>query len=128
MSLTAKTKRSKFGKLKNPALKKQWLADLRSGNLKQCSGSLCRNGSKNKKASYCCLGVLGRSIQKINALPIRFVRGVMEYKGKCETDCLPTTLRDDLAISLSVETALIHMNDDQKKNFKEIADFIETNL
>jgi hypothetical protein len=116
------------GKIKNPALKAQWLKDLRSGNLKQCSGALCEKGSKNKKASYCCLGVLGRSIQKIKAFPIEYINGRIRYKGECEYGQLPTELREEIGIPDQVETVLIHMNDDEQKSFKEIADFIEKNL
>ncbi len=120
---------SKYGKIKNRQLKKQWLTDLRSGNYKQSQGQLCWPGTKNSKASYCCLGVLCRSIKKINALPITFIKdGSIEYKNVSDPAELPTSLRKAVGLTIEDMEKLIDMNDDQGKNFKEIADFIEKNL
>jgi hypothetical protein len=119
---------SEFGKIKNKELKKQWLADLRSGNYKQCTGQLCDTGTKNFMASYCCLGVLGRSIQKINAHSIKFIKGEITYKNVNDSETLPTCLRKEIGISPNGQDKLMELNDDYEKNFKEIADFIEKNL
>lgn len=118
----------KYGKIKNPALKQQWLTDLRSGNLNQCQKQLCEVGTKNVKASYCCLGVLGRSIQKIAALPIKFSGGTIEYNGEQDRAELPTNLRKEIGLTEAGMVHLIEMNDDGEKDFKEIADFIEKRL
>jgi len=122
------------GKIKSKKLKAQWLKDLRSGNYKQGKKVLCSKGTKNVKAEYCCLGVLGCSIQKIKAFPIEFIEydifdnKYMSYDSQKSYADLPSNLRHKIGISPYSETQLIVMNDDGNKSFKEIADWIEENL
>lgn len=119
---------NEFGKIKNPLLKKQWLADLRSGNYRQWKRRLCKPTSKSSKVAYCCLGVLCRSIQKLDAFPIEFKDGELIYNNdKFDTE-LPENLRKEIGITKKGHYHLISMNDSYTKNFKEIADFIEINL
>jgi hypothetical protein len=125
---------SKFGKIKNPALKKQWLKDLESGNLQQCQETLCYQGSKNSKASYCCLGVLGRSIQRTKAFKVVFSKEApsvprdLSFNGEtCDTE-LPNNLRREVGITEYGMQWLVNMNDDDGKNFKEIAAWIRKHL
>jgi hypothetical protein len=122
------TMKSQYGKIKNKELKKQWLKDLRSGSYNQTQGILCREGSKDCKAKYCCLGVLGRSIQKIDALPINFKNGRLIYK--CEMGILtpPPNLRKAIGINDQGIRFLATLNDLSEYKFKKIADWIEENL
>lgn len=122
----------KFGKIKNPKLKKAWLADLRSGNFRQTDGNLCIPGAKNIHARYCCLGVLGRTCQRTKLFNVVFRMNDgwrdLEYKNDLADDNLPENLRNEIGINEKGITALIHMNDAMGKNFNEIADWIEKNL
>jgi hypothetical protein len=121
-----------YGKFKNKEIKKQWLKDLRSGSYRQCQGSLCEQGTKNTKAKYCCLGVLARSIQKIEALPIETKPDCggmnLAYKDEDEDGTLPDKLVKDLGLKPQAITDLINMNDEEGAEFKKIADFVEKNL
>ncbi len=124
-----------YKKIKNQKIKKQWLKDLRSGSYKQCSGSLCKVGKGNKKASYCCLGILGRSIQKTKLLNLTFIKSpyvknekVISYKNVNESGILPIELSAELGLNDASLDKLIGMNDNDGANFEEIADFIEKSL
>lgn len=128
MAMTSKAKRNKFGKIANPKLKTQWLKDLRSGSYKQCQDTLCDVGTKNKKAGYCCLGVLGRSIEKIKAFPIKFEEGDIRYKKSLGDSMPPANLLKEIGISHAGALHLANLNDDEGLTFRKIADFIEENL
>lgn len=118
-----------YGKLKNKSIKKQWLKDLRSGNYDQTQGQLCEVGSNKCKAKYCCLGVLGRSIKKIKALPVKHNRdGTLIYKNDFEDVRLPENLRAAIGMNDMTQEKLMEMNDEEHADFKTIADWIETNL
>ncbi len=119
---------TKYGKIKNKELKQQWLKDLRSGNYKQTKGSLCDRGTKTCKAKYCCLGVLGRSIQKLDAFPIIFKDAVISYKGTSHSKILPGDLINELGLNYRVIGQLTYLNDTENRSFKEIADWVEKNL
>lgn len=41
-----------------PVTKKDWIDALRSGEFKQCTGSLAKRDPESGTTSYCCLGVL----------------------------------------------------------------------
>lgn len=101
-------------------LKAKWTAALRSGKYIQTEGALHKNGA------FCCLGVL------------LDIRGGGEWEGEefiverssdgehdvcCLQDLGP--LRSELKVSGDIEAKLIDMNDDEKKSFIEIADYIE---
>lgn len=125
-----------FGKIKNPELKKAWLEDLRSGNLLQIDGQLCAQGTKNIKARYCCLGVLGRSCQRTGLFKVVFQKVVggwtnarnLVYKDNSQDEKLPDNLRKEIGISVKGADRLMLMNDKEGKTFKEIADWIEKYL
>jgi hypothetical protein len=125
--------RNRYGKIKNPALKEQWLKDLESGNFRQCQRTLCEQGGRKRKVSYCCLGVLGRSIQRAKVLPVVFSdNGFKErelvFKDKSSDDSLPDNLKKEVGLTERGMQHLIEMNDLHGKNFKEIADWVRTHL
>ena len=115
-----------------PALKKQWLTALRSGDYKQTRGTL-KSGE-----GYCCLGVL------VNLLPedinIKREAGgitIRESKGKSAnstyvTGTLPIWLRKKVAMEKQLHQLLTVMNDGSEssapQDFFQIADWIETNI
>jgi hypothetical protein len=119
----------------NPEIKAQWLADLRSDEFAQATGYL------RDQDAYCCLGVLCKQAAAagvvtetrdeedtfryggaIGALPDE----VVDWAGLDDTD--PYV---DFAPAEGDETfreSLSSINDDYKKNFREIADLIEAQL
>ena len=92
------------------AVKKKWLAALRSDEYRQGRGRLLRR-SKGKEY-YCCLGVLAA------------VCGLDPHEVGYEQ-----ILKADVAESLGLrnQSALALMNDDGH-SFSEIADYIEADL
>ena len=87
----------------NPEIKARWLRDLRSGEFKQGLNML-RNEIDNE---YCCLGVLCKSAD------VRWSYYI---------------LKDEVGVSDKVQSTLMALNDEEKKSFTEIADWIEENL
>lgn len=105
----------------NPDLKARWVAALRSGKYKQGYGAL-----RPTEDTYCCLGVLC----DIYA-PDGWVMGAGEpYAfGRYEdTSYLPPTLSLDPGRSRRRQGQLTLMNDEKRRSFTEIADWIEENL
>lgn len=88
----------------------QWLADLRSGEFKQCRGTW------NYIGEHCCLNLLW-----------------WRQTGKNFTD-RHQTFRNEFqgfAVTFNGETAddyLIELNDEKRLTFPQIADWIEANL
>lgn len=128
-------------------IKEKWLEALRSGEYKQGQSALVVTrldrvdyptfGAPPEKHyapdSYCCLGVLCDVLHK------QFQMGtwVMEdngathtfkYDHHVSTGNLPVTIQEELGLSESTCSALINMNDDDDKNFDEIAKYIEEKL
>lgn len=101
----------------NPKIKQKWVKALRSGRYRQAEGYLEELGS------YCCLGVLC----KVGRKDI--------YKSKEGGEQLLNSDTLNWAQLTNEDQVLLsHMNDGihkyrgNKKNFKEIADWIEENL
>lgn len=101
----------------NKAIKDTWVAALRSGKYKQCTGRL----KQEKTGEYCVLGVLADSI----GMPI-----VERGTGVCETgknyDPLDAILGRHKGNKIT--NIMIDMNDFQDKTFLELADYIDANL
>jgi hypothetical protein len=103
-------------KMKQSLLKK-WLTSLRSGEFEQGQCAL------NKDGKYCCLGVLCEISGIGEWYPLN---GYQLYRLNDRAYCgyIPPQLGlDDINVA-----KLIGMNDHQKKNFAEIADYIEQNV
>jgi hypothetical protein len=111
----------------DPAIKTDWIKALRSGEYKQTKEAL------RKEGGYCCLGVLCDVIIKSKRCDETarwegpyFTTGTDSDGDLCQADGeLPYDLARSLKISSGIESHLIAMNDDQGKNFQEIADYIE---
>jgi len=85
---------------------KKWSDALRSGKYKQCHNTM-KDGN-----SYCCLGVAFKEILDNKTLP----GSISRY------DSVATVLQ----FGLNDEAKFIRMNDQQKKSFPEIADYIDS--
>lgn len=115
-------------------LRTEWLKALRSGDYKQCRGSLRSTTFESAETSYCCLGVLA----KIAGL--KFAEG---DSNLLEGDSYPSdSYRHKISPLLGDKDtceyyALTARNDGSKDrngvihtphSFKEIADWIEANI
>lgn len=114
----------------NKAVKKRWIAALRSGKYKQGRKRLC--SIKNGKSKYCCLGVLTDIeydgywyYDKLEGWHIKVPHKEGDYP---ESDQLVPELAEKCALSLENVEELIWMNDNERCSFKEIANWIQKNL
>jgi hypothetical protein len=116
----------------NPRIKADWVTALRSTKYRQVRGAL-REQLPGKHVGYCCLGVLcdvakeevagkwtGNQLTRFNHV----INGEMIESG----GALSHEFSKYVEVTPSQESTLIGMNDDEKKSFKEIADYIEKNL
>ena len=101
-------------------LKKEWLKALRSGKYRQADGALCI--TRNKRNSYCCLGVLARVAGAKFHGRVPYLDGIQIGGGDQEY------LTPGFAgLNPRTQETLGSMNDEGHK-FSEIADWIEKNL
>lgn len=129
---------------------KQWIKDLKSSNFIQGQGYLCRESEiLLDSRQHCCLGVLADQGFDSGDIQRRgTVTGAYEYKHKNDSDDewvsgLPTPRMMEWAgipwrianpeepgSSETINTAdrLAGMNDNSGWNFKQIAEWVETNL
>jgi hypothetical protein len=100
-------------------LKKEWLAALRSGNYRQTTDFLERRGTGN-----CCLGVLCR----IAKIPItnETTNSFTAFNG-CTAN-LSEDLLDEFGLTDDDVGHLVYLNDTARKDFSQIAKYIEENL
>ena len=107
----------------NPELKAKWVDALRSGKYKQ--GRIYLNSQGHK---FCCLGVLcdiskmGQWVPEHDGNSRYVVRG----NASGPRAALPYQIEDEYGDVR--QGVLIDMNDDKRKSFAEIADYIEQNL
>lgn len=110
-------------------IKEAWIKRLRSGRYKQGTGVL-RDGS-NK---YCCIGVLCTIINPNIRWNLSNNKDYYTPSGNTDDGliCSNTGLSKDnlkrAGISNEEQDELIRLNDDEGRNFLEIADHIEKNL
>lgn len=96
----------------SPELKSAWVAALRSGEYKQCTGQFQEGNC------YCCLGVLCLAAQK----PIQGDLGDnYEFVRQALNASSPQIPNDPVVI-------LTGLNDTRRMKFPEIADWIEANI
>jgi hypothetical protein len=88
----------------NHKIKRRWVAALRGGTYKQCTGTLC-----NDEGEHCVLGVLA-VIQNLE---------ISEYDHPYPDLCRLTGVTNETFWTL---------NDARRMSFTEIADWIEENL
>ena len=109
----------------NPELKKEWIEALRGGTYRQGGGSLRKQGFDG--TSFCCLGVLCEMSDEIEWNGTRYIHAGVDF-----TTSLSASLNHEYGLDIEVGLNnvvlfdhLINMNDIQKKNFDEIADYLE---
>ncbi len=116
----------------NPEVKAEWLKALRSGEYKQCRGSLAKHNQ-----GYCCLGVLADVVDKkfpelLKEHNLSVVRtnvvtdeGVISMGIKYELGTSYTGIPYGFLIDHHQQQILTTMNDVKYINFDGIADYIE---
>jgi len=125
---SAKKAKPKFGVVWE-RVKKKWVKDLRSGKFRQTRGVLMH--SKNKKDSFCCLGVLACQFNDMRNKKQREAMldagGVTNSGSYLRIPKRVQTVLDQYNYTLeyTYEGFLINLNDDKKRSFKKIADQIE---
>ena len=105
---------------------RKWVDALRSGTFKQGREKLRSNRNR-----YCCLGVACELLPK--KFNIKWVKekgetlyGLDLNKSEAEYYRLSPEILDYMGFDNFEETQLIRMNDEEKKSFAKIADFLET--
>src|ERR1022692_3350099 len=94
-------------------IKLRWIKALESGRYKQTTGCL------KDDSGYCCLGVLCNVLN----------RGRWDkddensYKG--QSGGLPSEIKDLCNITNDQESSLVHLNNDDQADFKNIAKWIK---
>lgn len=111
-------------------IKKAWIKALRSGKYKQGKGTLFFPLHKK----YCCLGVLTRvcgirtdSRLLIDNSDITTI-DLKKYHLSKEKLKKFKTVHSYFNLYRQIESRLMKMNDDEERNFNEIADYIDKNL
>ena len=97
--------------------REKWTEALRSDEYKQTTGHL------RDSTGFCCLGVY-LDVRD----PIKWKNDgyYFYWDGKCNS--FPIDIEKEIDISSYDQGILIKMNDDQGKDFHEIAEYIEENL
>jgi hypothetical protein len=116
----------------DPEVKQKWLEALRSGKYKQGRYGLRHtvdntdlNGEKYD--AFCCLGVLCDVVQSNAWTPKKDAPAYWLHNNESSTT-VGYDIRDSIGLASAAIDNLIHLNDSFKKDFKEIADWIEENL
>lgn len=109
-----------------PALKKEWLEALRSGDYQQGREYLCRITPSGHQERFCCLGVLADIGLDADWLPRD--KGTPAYEiRKGHAGILMNADRKEVGLSSQDHHLLIGMND-RGATFADIADWIEENV
>jgi hypothetical protein len=100
-------------------IKTRWVEALRSGRYQQVTGKL------RTEEGYCCLGVLCVAAELSISSDGFHVEEDYEDEDYDEDGYAPLNA---LVGGKSIVKALYGLNDDERKTFPEIADYIEANL
>lgn len=115
------------------SMKKKWVAALRSGKFKQTTGVLCQVDNRGRAKGHCCLGVLCQ-VAKTEGFKIKIERDKFSdvrnysYDGEVSQSELPAELARELKLRPASLKKLMTMNDNDGKDFNQIADHIEKKL
>lgn len=120
----------------DPEIKEKWLTDLRSGLYEQGQYCLRRVIPKSQKSEYCCLGVLANVI--VNTYPETYqwkyytTGSVAVMNDKTQQSQgrfgLTTEILALVNLNENQQATCVKMNDQERKSFAEIADYIEANF
>lgn len=130
----------------DPALKSQWVAELRSGKYKQGKGRLKKKDRYNDDAiCHCCLGVLCEILEpegfKVKETSLEYGTFQHSFGGKTYQESYPNQAKlREIGLFPSTYKRLAQLNDGESHvengkwvsgrthSFEEIADYIEENL
>ena len=109
-----------------PVFKKNWLADLRSGEYKQVTGALNKKNEQTGKYGYCCLGVACKTQRLPDDLLLDYgtIDNSIANAAKKRKKNIPKIIQEDSPVS----EYLVYCNDTLKWSFKQIANWVEKNL
>jgi len=131
-----------FKKVKLPFFQK-WVNALESGEYRQCANQLCTR--RNKKLSYCCLGVLSKIQNRLEKDEDGFMRdslhkgmsheilhksnpcySVIRNNGKLPKKVSVGKNSSETSFNIEEYNTLLECNDDLRLSFKDIAKIIKT--
>ncbi len=102
--------------------KEAWLKALRSGEYEQTKHTL-----RNDQNQFCCLGVLCEILKDECDLKIEVDNVNIIFYNEAYSK-LPEDIIDRTRINYDLQNKLIKLNDNEDKNFNEIANWIEKNI
>lgn len=123
----------------NADIKQKWLDAMRSGEYPQTVGVLHRTepysipgDSHEFPVGYCCLGVLCAVLPEHGKFDdlghFQYISsGVFEGPGTSIQE-LPKSILRAVGLTDAQQRDLMKLNDSERKNFAQIADYIEANL
>lgn len=102
-----------------PEIKKQWVAALRSGKYRQGRFAL------KQGREFCCLGMLCDLYGKAHGVPWSTSKEDGATMLGASLDLPGAVIEWAFGAKRPPHNRLVAMNDDEKKSFAEIADYIE---
>lgn len=113
-------------------LKRTWLEALRSGKFRQGTWALKKLAGWDNEPYHCCLGVLCEAAG-LKEGELGAVKGFKTFWDPAEpnTPCstgLPPAFRVRAGLDAMDEINLVRMNDQEGRDFGQIAEWIEKNL
>jgi len=99
----------------------QWVKALRGGNYKQGNGAL-KKELADGSVGYCCLGVLA---DLMGLEPRVMPDGHVDYAKSGDIDIY---MEIDTLVGPDHQDVLLHINDFERRDFTEIANYIEEEL
>jgi hypothetical protein len=96
----------------------KWIAALESGKYKQANGQLRDNWSGD---AYCCLGVLCKISPEFGKFDHEAFMVKKKLGGGLESFSPPSLVNKSVGLSKSTINTVIRMNDEDGKNFEDIA-------
>lgn len=104
-------------------LKEKWVKALESGNYKQCTGRLKRPVVVGVD-SYCCLGLLC----ELAEVPLHPLGESLDYKFLEENNDSSYNYIHNKLLGGYEYMKFVELNDDLRKTFPEIAEYVKANL
>jgi len=102
-------------------IKRRWIRALRSGRYTQGTGAL----HDDRSNTYCCLGVLSQIVNKKRPKP--HYTYTHRINNTCDGAELSPKFMKKVGLDVNIMDILIRMNDENRLNFEQIADWLEEN-
>lgn len=118
----------------DPKFKARWLKALRSGKYEQGQEALRTRSVLDKKPKYCCLGVAADIMKDVTWS--EYDQVIFKGKHTFMSGSIPDEVAQTVGLNDEAQIRLACFNDGKtkngkrahRKNFNEIADWIEKNL